>query len=183
MTTWPRGRSLDGGIDDVELPGASAGRLVLCGKHVVGPDPEAALARAEATVVVCLTERHELEDRYPDYVRWLRAETAGTVGSTWASPTARALWCPIHDLHAPPLDVAVTLVDALRFRLDAGEGVLLHCGAGIGRAGTIAACVLVALGATAEEALTTVAHSRPMAGPENGPQRDLVDAFVAHVRP
>jgi protein-tyrosine phosphatase len=168
--SWPSERSRDGGIDLIPLP-RSFGRLWICGKHAVGPDPEAALSRAGATTMVCLNERHELEDRYPAYVEWL---TSGN--------RRRVVWFPIHDLHAPPLYDAIPFLDDLVLRLDHGERLLMHCGAGIGRAGTMAACLLVRLGAGAPDALDVVAAHRPMAGPEMGVQRDLVDAVAAATR-
>ncbi len=167
---WPLGRSRDGGIDEVPLPGA-AGRLWLCGKHAIGPDPEALLTRVGASAVVCLTELDELSERYPDYVAWLRD----------AGPE-RAVWFPIPDLHAPQAQAACDLVVDLARRLVHGDQVVIHCAAGFGRSGTLAACVLIALGLDAAEALRRVAASRPMAGPEVGAQRDLVEAFPDHLR-
>ena len=164
---WPSHRSLDGGIDQIPLPD-SPGELWVCGKHVTGPDAEAALERVGATTIVCLNERHELEDRYPDYVEWLLTHRDD-----------RAVWFPIPDLHAPPVDVVVPFLDELRRRLDAGERVLMHCGAGIGRAGTMAACVLMAMDVDPDVALALVAEHRPMAGPEAGAQRELIDALAA----
>jgi len=102
---------------------------------------------------------------------WLDAELDG-----------RALWHPIPDLHAPSFDATVTLVDDLVGRLRAGASLLVHCAAGIGRTGTIATCVLVALGVSADEATRTVAEARPGAGPEVGSQRDLVEQFAARLR-
>ena len=97
-----RDRWRDGGLDRVPVPG-SPGELWLCGKHAVGADPEAALARIGAApdartaadggpvgTIVCLNQRGELEDRYPAYVAWLQEHVGG-----------RALWFPIPDLHAP----------------------------------------------------------------------------------
>src|SRR4051812_34978140 len=72
---WWSGRSRDGGIDEIPLPGVP-GRMWLCGKHAIGPDPEALLGRVGATSVVCLTEVAEFVDRYPAYVAWLRAANA-----------------------------------------------------------------------------------------------------------
>lgn len=164
---WLGARGRDGGIDPVPLP-IPVGGLSLCGKHAIGVDHVGALARSGATTVVCLVERHELVDRYPDYVAWLEAESGN-----------RALWHPIHDLHAPPLDDAVDLIDTLVERLQRGEHLLVHCAAGIGRAGTIAACVLMALGMQRDAALAHVARHRPMAGPEVGAQRRLVDDYGA----
>jgi hypothetical protein len=165
-TGWPHGRSRDGGVDEVPLP-VGPGRLWLCGKHAVAPDVEGALARIGADTVVCLNERHELVDRYPDYVAWLTAERGH-----------RAVWHPVPDLHAPEVRDAEVLVDELLRRLALGQGLLLHCGAGFGRAGTTAACLLVLLGAEPDEAINVVAASRPMAGPEAGSQRLLVEAMA-----
>lgn len=167
--SWPSGRARHGGIDEIPLPGV-AGRLWLCGKHAIGPSHEAALAEVDATGVVCLTEADELDGRYPEYLAWLQ------------SAPQRAIWRPIHDLHAPPLEVATELVEAIVARLAAGERLILHCAAGIGRSGTVAVCVLVELGVPLDEALAVVAANRPMAGPEVGAQRDLVVEF-ASLRP
>jgi hypothetical protein len=165
---WRSERSRNGGIDRVPVLGVP-GQLWLCGKHLIGPDPEAAVSRIGADVVLCLNERHELHDRYPSYVAWLRTDP-------------RAWWVPVPDLHAPDVDGAVALVDELLGHLDAGRTVLAHCGAGIGRAGTVAAAVLIARGAAPDDAVAVVAASRPSAGPEAGAQRDLLDALGARAR-
>ena len=167
MSPWHSERSRDGGVDEVPLP-EGPGRLWLCGKHAVAPDPEALLERLGATTIVALNEVHELEDRYPDYVRWLRSAT-------------NAVWHPVPDLHAPTLSETVALVDDLRRRIHSGDHVVLHCGAGIGRAGTIAAALLMRTGLSHDEALARVASSRPMAGPEAGAQRDLLVALSGPV--
>jgi protein-tyrosine phosphatase len=173
MTIWASERSRNGGVDEIPLPVAAdangPGRLWLCGKHFIGPDPEAALQRVGATGVVCLNEAAELTDRYPDYVRWLGA-----------NQPARALWYPIPDLHAPPPEAAVGLLDELQTRLASGQSLLMHCGAGIGRAGTMAAGLLIALGVPLPEAVTHVRACRPMAGPEVGAQTELLQALVRH---
>jgi protein-tyrosine phosphatase len=162
----PTERRRHGGADEIPLP-RGPGRLWLCGKHFIGPDPEAALAVLGATTVVCLNQEPELAERYPDYVAWLRAEAPD-----------RAVWFPIPDLHAPDVAVMRPLFEGLCERLDEGERLLLHCGAGIGRAGTMAAGILLLLGATSSEALDTVAAHRPMAGPEAGAQRNLLLALA-----
>ena len=164
---WPGDRARHGGYDEVPVPGAD-GRLWLCGKHFVGPDADEALRTVGATTIVCLNERSELRERYPEYVRWLDD-----------NQPERAVWHPIPDLHAPEVEAAAELLAELRRRLEAGEGLLLHCGAGIGRAGTIAAGLLVAMGSTVDEATEIVAAHRPMAGPEAGVQADLLRGLAA----
>ncbi|MCU1401346.1 MAG: putative protein-tyrosine phosphatase [Acidimicrobiales bacterium] len=171
-SSWPRGRSRHGGIDEIPigplLPDGAAGRLWLCGKHAIGPDPEALLAEVGASAVVCLTEDFELSDRYPGYVRWLDDNSG-----------RRAILFPIPDLHAPSVDRLEPLLDTLLDRLASSESLLIHCAAGIGRSGTVAACLLIRLGLAEPDALALVAASRPMAGPEVGAQAELVRAIAA----
>ena len=119
--------------------------------------------------MVCLNQEHELSDRYPGYVEWLRTHGDG-----------RAIWFPVHDLHAPPLEATIALLERIHALLQDGEVLLVHCGAGIGRAGTIAAGTLLAMGESREQALATVAANRPMAGPETGAQQALISALASH---
>jgi protein-tyrosine phosphatase len=167
--SWLSERSRNGGVDEIPLP-AGPGRLWLAGKHFVAPDPDGVLDRLGADCVVCLTELHELDDRYPDYVAWLRANQG-----------ERAVLWPIADLHAPGVADAEALLDVLRDRLDQGEGLVVHCGAGVGRAGTVAVALLVSMGLDLDRALAVVAAHRPMAGPEAGAQRALLDELATRV--
>jgi protein-tyrosine phosphatase len=159
---WAQNRSNHGGVDEIPLSADIPGRLWLCGKHFIGPDPEAALAHVDGTAVVCLNEPNEL-DRYPHYVEWLRSQ-----------PAIRVLWWPIPDLYVPDRDVAPHLFGQLRSRLGGGQRLLMHCGAGIGRAGTIAAGLLVTMGETPQDAVARVRAHRPMGGPEAGPQTEFL---------
>ena len=160
---WPHGRARDGGVDEIPLDGHVAGRLFLCGKHAVGPDPEGLLERIGATTIVCLNESHELADRYPNFVQWLAAN----------APT-RAVHHPIPDLTAPAADDLATLTEDLYARLQAGEALVVNCGAGIGRTGTLATAVLMRCGVPRADALEIVRAHRPMAGPETGPQSEVL---------
>lgn len=169
--SWLNRRQRDGGIDRIPLPVGVPGQLWLCGKHAIGPDHEAIIAEVggQATVV-CLTERHELADRYPAYVGWLD------------DPASPARWFPIHDLHAPDPDTMERFVGDLVELLRAGETLVVHCAAGKGRAGTTAVCVLLAVGLPLDEALAHVAAARPGAGPEVGAQHDLVQRLSERLR-
>jgi protein-tyrosine phosphatase len=171
VSAWPSGRARHGGVDEIPLPAMDSGgggRLWLCGKHFIGPDPEAALLEVDADTVVCLNEADELSDRYPAYVEWLRA-----------NHPVRAVWHPIPDLHAPHVAEAIELLAGLRTRLASGQTLLMHCGAGIGRAGTMAAGLLITMGVPLEEAAAHVGAHRPMAGPEAGVQLQLLRAVAA----
>jgi hypothetical protein len=149
-------------VDRIPLP-RTEGSLWLCGRRDVGSDPEAVLRFADATTVVCLNPVDEL-DRFPEYVEWLRAHRAG-----------KAIWFPIDNFGAPSAATVMPIVRMIVERLEAGEGVVMHCAAGQGRAGTMAACVLMALGAAPADAVRTVAGHRVFAGPGNSTQWRLVE--------
>lgn len=151
-------------VDRIPLP-STDGALWLCGKRDIGPDPEAALARAEgASLAVCLNPEAELIGSYPEYVDWLRANQPD-----------RSLWFPIRNFGAESADATMPFLDLIVERLGAGEGVVMHCAMGQGRAGTMAACLLMRLGAGREEALQTVAAHRMYAGPQDNSQWALID--------
>ena len=150
-------------IDEIPLP-ATEGRLWLCGLRDVADDPDAVLSFTGASTIVCLNERDELERRAPRYADWLRSHQPG-----------RALWFPIRNFHAESADATLPLLDLVVERLERGEGVVMHCAMGQGRAGTMGVCLLMRLGATSDEALGTVAAHRMFAGPGDGAQWALVD--------
>lgn len=148
-------------FDQIPLP-RSDGRLWLCALRDVADAPDAALADTGAHTVVCLNQRGELERRGPHYLDWLVRNQPD-----------RALWFPIRNFHAESADATVPLLQMVVDRLD--RGVLMHCAMGQGRAGTMAVCVLMMLGATRDGALRTVAEHRAFAGPAESSQWALVD--------
>lgn len=77
----------------------------------------------------------------------------------------RYLYLPTVDDRAPTLEQlreGVTFVEA---EIARGGGVYIHCGAGVGRAATMAAAYLVHSGLTPEEAWARVRQVRPFVRP------------------
>lgn len=141
------------------LPGG--GRLGLSrapGRYAPGRDPDSdvrlredleAIAREHgASVLVTLVERSELV-QLGDVGREARR-----AGLSW-------LHFPIPDMWIPSdLEETRAVVGQVVGALERGEGVVVHCWGGLGRAGTIAACCLVALGHSPRRAIALVRAAR-----------------------
>lgn len=148
----------------VDLPAGVTGSLLLCGMPGRFEPWNSFEARARAAslgLVVCLTPRTELEELSPSYHA---AVEQGTLPFRW-------LHLPMRNFGLPE--------DATAFRdgihqvaqaLRAGDAVMLHCAAGLGRTGATAACVLKALGVETEEAMQRVrdAGSNPQSAQQSG---------------
>jgi protein-tyrosine phosphatase len=149
--------------DSIPLP-RTDGSLWLCSLRDVSDDPDAMLRMTGAGTIVCLNQLGELERRAPAYIDWLRA-----------NQPERALWFPIRNFHAESAAATMPFLQMIIDRFEAGEGVVMHCQMGQGRAGTMAVCLLMMLGAGQDEALRTVAANRTFAGPGEGSQWALVE--------
>lgn len=156
--------------DEIPLPDDAPGSLWLCALRDVAHDPEALLRATGASLIVCLNERHELERREPAYLEWLRANQPG-----------RAMWFPTRNYDAQAASEVRPVLDRVVARLRAGEGVIVHCAMGQGRAGTFAVCVLLLLGVPADDALRQVATHRAFAGPAARSQWALVESLAAEI--
>ncbi len=146
------------------------GGLHLCGLEVVGPDPDAVLDHVEASVLVCLQTDEEILRRYPTYIGWLGASRSHAV-----------LRLPTPDYLVSSDDEVLSLVGMVFGHLEDGRNVLVHCGAGWGRAGVIAVLIMAAGGSTVEDAVRDLRLARPSAGPESAQQIGQVDRLATRL--
>jgi len=114
--------------------------------------------------VVSLASLKEIQKKSPSY-----AQAVESGDLPWAQ-----CFFPVPDFGVPEdrgafLDLARSVADSLR----EGERVLIHCGAGIGRTGTLAVCVLMALGMGKEESYQAVRNAG--SNPETSEQEELVE--------
>lgn len=131
-----------------------------------------ALLAARTSTLVSLVEDHELEMLgIGDLVH--RARMLSLVVERF----------PIRDGDVPADASAVRrLVDAIVDRADRGETLVVHCRGGLGRAGTIGGCVLVALGHSLAETFELLRAARGPDCPETDAQRAFVARFADDVR-
>lgn len=126
---------------------------------------------AEAThrhlaLVTCLTPLDELAELSPDYAEAVRLNRL-----------------PFEWLHLPMRNFGLPEdpggfrhgIARLAERVQAGDAVLLHCAAGMGRTGSAAACVLKQLGLPTQEAPQRVRDAG--SNPQNAAQSGFVDWF------
>gem|GEM_PF-1530162 len=117
-------------------------------------------------VLVCLVEPRELFDIGARQLT-AEAERRGLVVDH----------LPIPDGGVPRMGPARELVDRVVAALREGRSIAVHCAAGLGRSGTVTACILVALGVRVEIALRAVRFVRPGAI-ENLRQEAFVQRFA-----
>lgn len=101
---------------------------------------------------------------------WLRGAGIGAIASLTEQPLdARALIAtrmeylhlPVEDFAPPSPAQICDFVEFVRDQNAAGRAVAAHCGAGMGRTGTLLACYLVYLGETPVQAIDSIRSIRP----------------------
>ena len=105
----------------------------------------------------------------PDFLAALAA-----AGIAW-------LHAPIADFTAPDLDLLERVIAFVDASLAAGTPVVVSCGAGLGRTGTILAGCLVARGQSPDDAIAAVRARRP-GSIETSAQEALIRRYAASRR-
>ncbi len=122
-------------------------------------------------------------------VDFLQMEGVGTLVSLTETPPDADVFAasdiaqvhiPVRDFTAPTLEQMIEFVGVVSASVERGDPVGVHCTAGLGRSGTMAAAYLVAEGASAEEAIATVRRLRP-GSIETEAQEEAVNRFATHV--
>ncbi len=127
------------------------------------------LAKQSVARIVCLQEAHEFERLEPPETLESRTQTILERGMQFTH-------IPIEDFCSPTLEQANTLVSQLRNDLQHNLRVVVHCFAGLGRAGTVAACLLTSYGMSAQDAIALVRWYRPGAI-QSTSQEQLIHIF------
>ena len=100
----------------------------------------------------------------------------------YAPPWAQRSNFPIEDFGVPATATMRAALDEIASALDDDQCLYLHCRAGIGRTGTVAACWLVEQGLEASDALALLKHkfraSAQSFGGQMTPENDDQRAFV-----
>lgn len=87
---------------------------------------------------------------------------------------------PVKDFTPPTLEQMIDFVAVVDRASADGRPVGVHCTAGLGRSGTMAAAYLVAVGSTADDAMAKVRQLRP-GSIETPEQEDAVRSFERHL--
>jgi protein-tyrosine phosphatase len=153
----------------VELPASVPGSLWLSampGRFASWRDFEREARDAGLKMVVCLTPLDEVRELSPTYHA---AIVRGGAPYEW-------LHLPMPNFGVPEDGEAFRRsIERVAQALRAGERVMMHCAAGLGRTGSAAACVLKSLGLQTDEALQRVKAAG--SNPQNAQQSGFVDWF------
>lgn len=125
-----------------------------------------------------------------DELRWLRDQGIQLLVSLTETPLRRdwinevglfAMHVPVEDLHAPTQKQIDHCLSAIAKARANKLGVGIHCGAGLGRTGTVLACFLVTQNLSARDAIARVRQLRP-GSIETPEQEEAIDEFARRHR-
>lgn len=156
-------------VEASELAPGQLGITLLPGRKDYGRDLEHDLRRLNeerVSGVLCLITADELE-HYG--VERLLAE--------YQQRGIAVHWLPIVDQGVPTTEEATQAIDWLKGRLAKGERVITHCVGGLGRSGTLVACLLIDLGMDPDRAIEVVRNARSPRAIENREQLEFAKAF------
>ena len=119
--------------------------------------------------ILCLVESQELDYMNPSETPTQRRQSVEQRGMNF-------MHHPIVDFDSPLLAEARKTITSIDDALTNGETVIMHCWAGLGRAGTMAACLLIHRGMNADYAISTVRSVRPGAI-QSAKQEQFIKAY------
>lgn len=114
------------------------------GRLLAGEYPAAHLAAMQATCISDFIDLTTVDEGLPAYSERL------ATGQRWQR-------FGITDYSVPSVVQMQQILDAVDQAITSGGRLYLHCHAGVGRTGTVAGCLLVAQGFSAEQALELIA--------------------------
>lgn len=107
--------------------------------------------------------------------------TENALPETWVEDV-KYLHVPTPDLTAPDMDKIDTAVDFIHQRINNNEAVMVHCAAGMGRAGTVLACYLVKYHKhSAKDAIDKLREQRP-GSIQSESQEIAITLYEKHVK-
>lgn len=156
----------------VRLPDSVEGKLYLHsmpGRYETFEEAEYEILNHRIDEIICLATPEEIRLKSPRYANVIKFDK-----HIW-----RQRMFPILNFGVPPDRQAfLQLAKELARQLLSGDRLLIHCGGGIGRSGTLAIGLLISLGMGSEKAREAVASAH--SNPETTLQERLLD-WMAHM--